>query len=40
MELGDVVEAEKHLLRQAAYSLNGDDSILREAIQQKLGGKD
>ncbi len=38
MELGSVEEAEKHLLRQAAFSLKGDDSILREAIQQKLDG--
>jgi hypothetical protein len=33
-----VEEAEKHLLRQAAFSLKGDDSILREAIQQKFDG--
>ncbi len=39
MELGDVKEAEKHLLRQAAFSLNGDDEILREAINQKANGK-
>ena len=40
MELGRVPEAENHLLRQAAFSLGGDDAILRAAIEQKLDDRD
>ena len=40
IEPGRVPEAENHLLRQAAFSLGGDDAILRTAIEQKLDGRD
>jgi len=39
MELGDVSKAEIHLLRQAAYSLGGNDSMLKTAIEQKIGNR-
>ena len=36
MEIGQVSVAEKHLLRQAAFSLGGTDSMLRDAIENRM----
>jgi len=37
MEIGEIASAEKHLMRQAAFSLSGDDVLLRDALQDRLG---
>ena len=37
VELGDVETAERHLLKQAAFSLSGEDPVLREAIERRMG---
>ncbi len=36
MEIGEIDTAEKHLMRQAAFSLSGDDVLLRDALQERL----
>ena len=37
VEIGDIETAERHLMKQAALSLSGDDGILREAIERRMG---
>ena len=39
MEIGQVSVAEKHLLRQAAFSLGGTDSMLRDAIVNRMNDR-
>ncbi len=36
MEVGEIDTAETHLMRQAAFSLSGNDVLLRDALQERL----